>query len=106
MRFRHTALLCAAALIPALASAGPASNAAEFGAVEAVVDFCSRVDPSLEKQFQRQAKLTLPKMTDDGLEDVRHTSQYRQAYQLVESVLKQLSLTDAARDCAALIQTK
>jgi hypothetical protein len=106
MRFRHTALMCAAALIPTFAYAAPPSSAAEIGAVEAVVNFCSIIDPSLEKQFQRQARLTLPSMSDDGLEDVRHTAAYRQAYKLVESVLKELPLADASHDCAALIQTK
>jgi hypothetical protein len=103
MRIRHTIFWCAVALTPSLVFAGVPQDAQQLGAVQAVVDFCSRVDPRHDKQFEQQARRALPNIRDDDLDRARHNPAYQQTYQIVASVLKGLSLQDAARDCAAIL---
>ena len=102
MRFRYTVSLCAAALIPHFASARtPTAIAQEIGVVDAVVDFCSKVDPTDKDQFERKGKQVLPKMSEDSLERARRSADYHAAYVSMQSVLQGLSKPDAVRDCAA-----
>lgn len=121
MSFRHTVLLCAAALISqfALAATPPIAHGAplksrpttnpiptpvvqEVGVVEAVVDFCSKADPADKKQFERKGEQMLPKLSDDSLERIRRLPEYHTAYQFLQSVLQSLSKADAERNCLAI----
>ena len=122
MSFRHTVLLCAVALLPQFALAGnppptahgaplisrpakaqtPAPIVQEYGLVESVVDFCSKVDPANKKAYEHKGKQMLPKMSEDNLEAVRHRADYHTAYQFIQSVLKGLSKPDATRNCLAI----
>ena len=121
MSFRHTVLLCAAALISqfALAATPPAAHGPpsmsrpttnqvptpvvqQVGLVEAVVDFCSKADPADKKLFERKGKQMLPKLSEDSLEKIRRRAEYRTAYQFLQSVLQSLSKADAKRNCLAI----
>jgi hypothetical protein len=121
MSFRHTLLMCAAALISqfALAATPPTAHGAplmsrpttnqiptpvvqQVGLVEAVVEFCSKVDPADKKLFERKGKQMLPKLSEDSLERIRRRAEYHTAYQFIQSVLQTLSKTDAEHNCLAI----
>jgi hypothetical protein len=121
MRFRHAAFICATALISQFALAAPPQTAhgaplashshpekiptpivQEMGVVEAVVEFCSKVEPKDKEQLERKARELLPKMSEDAREAARHTSEYHTAFGLVQSILQGLSKPDAERNCLAV----
>jgi hypothetical protein len=115
MRFQMTVSLCAAALMPYYVAAAPrqplpaqtaykaTNHAADLGAVQAVVDFCSKIDPKDGKRFEQQGNKVLPPMSEDRIEAARKTGDYKQAYATIQSVLKGLASADASRDCAAIL---
>jgi hypothetical protein len=107
MRFFSAALLSSAALISQLSLAGtPASSDEQLGAVQAAVDFCSRVVPEDRERIEKQAKLVLPDMTKARVEAARHGAKFQQAYQVIDSVLKGIELPEAARLCASAIPVR
>jgi hypothetical protein len=107
MRFFSAALLCTAALISQRSLADtPASSNEQLGAVQAAVDFCSKVDSKDEEWIERQARLILPDMTKARVAAARRTAEFQQAYRLIDSVLKGLLSPDAAHLCANSIEKK
>ena len=103
MKIRPVVLLCVAALIPQLALSETPPSSQQRGAVQAVVDFCSRVDPKDEKRFEDQAKVLLRNLKEDHSEVAQRSAEYQQAYRTIESVLNEFPLPDAVRACAASI---
>jgi hypothetical protein len=122
MKYRYAALLSAAVLIPHFALAGDAEASAnefprishsaparsrapiaqDLGAVQAVVEFCSKLDPEDKRQFERQGKQAAPKISEDGAEAARRSADYHAAHGFVASVLRGLSAPDAARGCSGI----
>lgn len=120
MRF-HIVLMCATALISQFALAAPPQTAhgapmashshpekiptpivQEIGVVDAVVEFCSKVEPKDKEQLERKAKEILPKMSEEAREAARHTGEYHTAHGLAQSILEGLSKPDAERNCLAV----
>jgi hypothetical protein len=107
MRFFPAALLSTAALISQLSLAEtPSSSNEQVGAVQAAVEFCSKVDSKDEEWIERQARLILPDMTKARLAAARRTADFQQAYRVIESVLKGLPLPDAVHLCATRIEVE
>jgi hypothetical protein len=106
LRFLPAALLGAAALMSQLSQAGTPSSDQELGAVQAVVDFCSKADPKDQERIERQAKLILPDMTKARVAAARHSAKFQQAYQVVDSVLKGIALPEADHLCASSVPAR
>jgi hypothetical protein len=107
MRFFPAALLSTAALISQLSLAEtPASSNEQIGAVQAAVEFCSKVDSKDEEWIERQAKLILPDMTKARVEAARRSPEFQQAYRVIESVLKGLPLPEAVHLCSTRIEAE
>ena len=105
MKILPFAVVCAATLLPGFASAADAPGAQMLGSADALVKFCSRVDPSKRGEFERHVAVSL------GLRDLpahmaeaaRRDPLYQQSFNLFESVLNELTVPDAKRACANLI---
>ena len=73
---------CLAAALPGLALASPPSNAA-VGQIDAILNFCAKAVPRLEKSAQTYRVL----LTHDASAGVRSTAAYRQGYEQVNTAL-------------------
>jgi hypothetical protein len=101
MRFLPAGLLGVGVLLSQFAVAGTPASSAQLGAVQAAIDFCTKIDSKDVKQIKLQAVSVLPDMTEARVAAARHTTEFKQTYQLIDSVLKALSAADAARLCVA-----
>jgi hypothetical protein len=119
MKFHHTVLLLSAALLPCFALAGGRGPhkapprlaqqanlqriAQDVGLVDAVVEFCSKVEPMDKAQFERKGRQMLPRMSQDSLEAARRSSEYHAARGFLQPVLEGLSTPDAVHNCLAVL---
>jgi hypothetical protein len=94
-------VLCTAALAPHAVKAA-ALDAQQLGGVTAVFNFCSKVDPRLDRQLDQKARLFVAGMPKNTLEAERNSAAYLSAYQTLQSVLAELSEPDALRACQAI----
>jgi hypothetical protein len=103
MSIRSFAVLCAAALLPGLASA-EAPGAQLLGGAQALVDFCSRVDPAQAQHFEHKVLevLGIAQAPKDILEAARRDPEYSSAYKLFQSVFNQGDVADGKRACESI----
>jgi hypothetical protein len=104
MKVRHLVCWCAAAALPQLALA--AHPPGELGALQAVFDFCTKVDPAQQKAFDLQAKAEYHGLTPNQIAAIVNGSEYKRGYSLLSSSLPTLNASDATSGCAALVPTK
>jgi hypothetical protein len=102
MRFSSAGFLSVAALTTQLSVAGtPASTPEQLGAVQAAIDFCTKLDANDHARIEKQAKLVLPDMTEARVAKARNNPEFKKAYQTIQWVFNEFAVTDAARLCAA-----
>jgi hypothetical protein len=102
MRFSSAGFLSVAALMAQLSVAGtPASTPEQLGAVQAAIDFCTKLDANDHNRIERQAKLVLPDMTEERVAKARNKPEFQKACQTIRSVFNEFAVTDATRLCAA-----
>ena len=104
MKIRHVVWSLIAAF-PQLALAGTSSE--DLGALQAVHDFCAKLDPSHAKGYEKQADALFHGLTPKQVLAIRGSSQYKTAYQSLTSVLPELP-NDAAtvKACSAMLGSK
>ena len=107
---RASRILCvlAAVVLPQLAAAEDHGQQGQIsispqalGIVEAVLNYCSEVDPRDAATFQAERKNLLGGASGDAAEDLRGSSAYRESYHLISDALKGLAKGQAAQTCAA-----
>lgn len=89
--------LTLALTVPCVASASPPSNMA-VGEIDAIVSFCSRLDPGLESDA-RQLRGVLLRETDPG---AKNSAEYRQGHDLVSDALAGIEHKQALAACGTL----
>ncbi len=95
-------VLSALALAP-LASAGqPPPTPAQIGAAESVFEFCSRVDRDADPRFDAAARALYAGLNHKQIEKIKLSPDYRNAYGALQSVLRQLSESQARSACEAV----
>lgn len=103
MQVRRILCLFTAAGLSQLAHAEAPISTQALGAAQGVFDFCSRVDPRDDRQYDEQARLLLKGMSDRSVDEARRSEQYEQAKQIIESVLSELPMSDAVEACKGII---
>jgi hypothetical protein len=102
MRFLHAGICATVVLTGQFAAAkASASTLEQLGAVQAALDFCSKVDSKDIKEIEKAAKSLLPDMTDARVAADRNKPEFQKAYQSIAAVLKGILPADAERLCAA-----
>jgi hypothetical protein len=101
MKVRHFVCWCSVAALPQLALA--AKPPGELGALQAVFDFCSKVDPAQQAAFDREAKAEYHGLTPNQIATIRSGSEYKRGYNLLSSALPTLTPSDATSGCVALV---
>lgn len=92
---------CLTVALPCLALADAPSNVA-LGEVEAIVKFCVRISPALEKSAEEKLQLVTGKVSPGA----RGSSEYKQGYDLVSDALTKVNKAQALSACAALAPHK
>jgi hypothetical protein len=101
MKVRHFVCWCTVAALPQLALA--AKPPGQLGALQAVFDFCSKVDPAQRAAFDVEAKAEIRGLTPNQITAIRNGSEYKRGYNLLSSSLPTLTASDAMSGCAALV---
>jgi hypothetical protein len=102
MNVRHVVWAAVVAAIPQLALAGTSNE--DLGALQAVHDFCTKIDPSHAKAYERQADALFAGLTPRQVSEIRGSSPYKSAYEALTGVLPELP-KDAAtvKACSAIL---
>jgi hypothetical protein len=100
MKFRVLASCCLAALLPQLALA--ANPPMPTGAWQAIYDFCNKLDPKEQEDFNKEAKNLFAGLTPQQIATLRENGDYKRGYQVLVAVMSQLTHTDAVKACQNL----
>ena len=91
-------ILTVALALPGVAAANPLPNMV-VGEIDAIVRFCSRVDPRLEEDAERLRTALLRNNTAPG---ARRSAEYQQGYDLVNDALARVEHPQALAACGTL----
>jgi hypothetical protein len=100
MRFRAVVGCFAIALLPQLALA--ARPPGELGALQAVFEFCTGVDPAERQDYDKQADSLFKGLTPREIASVRQSAEYKRGYQLLAGILPDIKGNDAVLACQAI----
>jgi hypothetical protein len=104
MKLLRVVCVPAVALLSQLALA--ADQPGQIGAMQAIFDFCGRVDSSQRAHFDQEAKAEYRGLTAGQIAALHKSAEYRRGYNLLSSVLPNLTSDDAMSGCVALVPTK
>jgi hypothetical protein len=79
-----------------------ASPPGELGALKAVYDFCSKVDPSLRKDFEKQAETLVKGLSPAKIAALEKNTEYKRGYHMLQGILPELKGNDAVVACQAI----
>ena len=99
---RRLFFVVAAVAIPQLAHSQTHLSAQQFGAAQAVLDFCSKVDSGDKKQFTLLAKDLINGVSAGKLAQDRQSSDYLAAYSTLIGVLGELPAGGGTKACKAI----
>jgi len=100
MRFPAVITCLALGLLPQLGLA--AEPPGEAGALQAVYDYCARVDPTQAKNFEKRADSLVRGLSPTQAAALRAGSEYKRGYHMLASVLPELKGNDAVVACQAI----
>lgn len=105
MNVRHVVWAAVVAALPQLALAGTSNE--DLGALQAVHDYCTKLDPSHAKEYERHADALFAGLTPKQVSEIRGSSPYKSAYEALTGVLPELP-KDAAtvKACTAILVVK
>jgi hypothetical protein len=100
MRF-HAVLGClVVAFLPQLVLA--ANPPGQLGALRAVYDFCSKVDPSERRDFEKQAEGLVKGLSPAKIAALEKSTEYKRGYHMLQGILPELKGNDAVVACQAI----
>jgi len=104
MKFLRVVCVPALALLSQIALA--AEQPGQIGAMQAIFDFCGKVDSSQRARFDLEAKAEYGGLTAGRIAALHKSSEYQRGYNLLSSVLPNLTANDAMSGCVALVSPK
>jgi hypothetical protein len=101
MRLIKIAVLASVCVLPGLAAAqSQAPDPRALGLTEALLDYCSKADPSGAGKYQAQAKLLARGASDEALAKVRSSDEYQKAHDSVDDFVSKVDPHNAQRACS------
>ena len=92
-------------LVSLLASAQTAAPATQDASVLAILEgtitFCSKVDPESADKYKDLAKLLTNGQSDEAIDQVRNTKEYKDSLDKISKQLEALSTKEASEACKA-----
>jgi hypothetical protein len=103
-KYQVALMLSVMAAAPAFSRADSTpANAGAIGAEQAVFDFCSKVLPARDVNFDKQAKQLVAGLSRDAIDNLRESAVYLQGYKVLQSVLREFSGANAGASCQAIV---
>src|ERR1700745_2732877 len=100
MRF-HAVIYClATAFLPQLALA--ADPPGQLGALQAVFDYCVKVDSTQTAKLEHQVGMLLKGLSPAQVAALRKTAEYQRGYKMLAGVLPEVKGNDAIEACQAI----
>jgi hypothetical protein len=94
-------LACGLFIVPTLAQGGgPVPDARALGIMEALLAYCSKSVPLAAEKRQDQVKLMTQGTSEEALAKVRHSAEYRQAYDAESAFAGNVDERNARRFCS------
>jgi len=91
----------AAVAVSGLALAGePVPDAKPLATVEAILDYCAKVDPAAAERYQEHVKLVAQGASEETLAKVRKSNEYQQAHGEVDEFLAKVDPHNAKKVCS------
>jgi hypothetical protein len=97
---------CSAILFSQFAAAKLPITAEALGKTEAVVAFCSQVNPKDAALYKEAAKGTAGEASEKELADARASKEYKEAVIAMRAELAKLSKEDALAACTVLSESR
>jgi hypothetical protein len=85
---------------PAGATASRSLNARSLGITEAVVEYCSKADPSAEAKYQARVKRLVQGASKEALAKLRRSTEYRQAHDSEAEFIGKVDQHNVSRACS------
>jgi len=85
---------------PARADTPPAPSADVLGTIEAVLNYCSKVDAGSAAGYQQRLKVVVQGADEKALTEVRESDEYRDAYQRIADLLVDVNADEARQTCS------
>jgi hypothetical protein len=97
-------LACCGLAAPTLAQAeGQAPDARALGIAEAVLSYCTKVDPSSAAKVRERIKLLTAGASQQALAKVRNSGDYRRAHDSEDNFLSKVDPKNARRVCSGTV---
>jgi hypothetical protein len=106
MRMKFLSLVCVSAALavpPVFADESPAPAA--LGQMEGLLDSCSKTDPKLAPDLNKQRERLVQGMSDRDLATVRAADEYKAAYEEFSNRFESASKDEAIKACKLLLGT-
>ena len=97
-------ILCMSVVIalapPAWADTPPAPSGDVLGTLEAVLNYCSKIDAGSAAGYQQRLKLVVQGADEKAVKEVRESDEYRDAYQRTADLLADVNADEARQTCS------
>lgn len=90
----------AAALAAPAAAAEPVPSGLALGTVEALLQYCARVDPASAARYQQLGQLLAQGADEESLAAVRQSEDYRQSYDATTEQVREVGDEATRQTCA------
>ena len=87
-------------LISAALAAEVIPDAKVLGTAEAIFNYCARIDPAGADAFQSRSRMVAQGASDEAVQKVRKSDEYREARDTTEASLADVDPADAVKICA------
>ena len=87
-------------VMPAPEEAKPTPDARPLATVEAILDYCARLDASAADKYRQQAGLVSQGVDEETLARIRESDEYRQAHGEIDEFLAKVDARNAKKVCA------
>jgi hypothetical protein len=84
----------------------PPDSKQGLGQVEAILDYCAKVNPQAATKYKEHKKLLVGDTPDKDVAEIRKSDEYKQAYESVSGELSQASKDEAVKACTEFLPKK
>jgi hypothetical protein len=85
------------------ASEPPMVSARELGQAEALLSYCSDIDPAAAPKFQERVKLLLQGTSAETLANLRKSDEYQQSHDTISDLFGKFDRDNARQACAQFL---
>lgn len=100
-------LVCGVLSVPCLSQTQTEPpDARALGTTEAILNYCTKADPADADKYQARDKLLIGKASQEDLDELRNSDEYRQAYDSVADFVAKVDEHNAKRVCSESVDQR